>query len=115
MLKAVRRNGSAVCLRFSKPVSIHLGYTSRAVFNNEKLRIRAAVLDAEGKTVPALLPVNFKIHLPDGKDFTVEARGLGGKRRHVASVTLDGRPLDGCILRHEDILRGGNLTFTMSE
>ncbi len=41
MLKAVRRNGSAVCLRFSRPVSVRLGYTSRAVSNSAKLCIRA--------------------------------------------------------------------------
>ena len=41
------------------------------VSGGEKLRIRTAVLDAEGKTVPALLPVSFKIHLPDGKELPV--------------------------------------------
>ncbi|MBQ7176121.1 MAG: hypothetical protein IJS08_01800 [Victivallales bacterium] len=41
LLKISRDNGSAIILRFSKPVSVRLGYTSRATFNDAKLRIRA--------------------------------------------------------------------------
>ena len=55
------------------------------------------------------------LHLPDGKNFTVVAKGLSPERRRVASVTLDGKPLTDWTIRHEDILRGGNLTFTMTE
>ena len=51
--------------------------------------------------------------LPDGKTFTVLAKELSPEHRHVASITLNGQPLDGWTIRHEDILRGGTLIFTM--
>ena len=53
------------------------------------------------------------LKLPDGKTFTVLAKGLSPEHRHVASVSLNGRPLDDWTIRHEDILGGGTLTFTM--
>ncbi|MBR1575417.1 MAG: GH92 family glycosyl hydrolase [Bacteroidales bacterium] len=55
----------------------------------------------------------MSLHLPDGKTFTVVAKGLAPERRRVASVSLNGLPLDGWVIRHEDILRGGTLEFTM--
>ncbi len=53
------------------------------------------------------------LKLPDGKTFTVLAKGLYAEHRQVASVTLNGQLLDGWTIRHEDILRGGTLIFTM--
>ena len=53
------------------------------------------------------------LKLPGGKSFTVLAKGLSPERRHVASVSLNGKPLDKWTLRHEDILKGGTLEFTM--
>ena len=53
------------------------------------------------------------LKLPDGKTFTVLAKGLSPEHRHVASVSLNGRSLDDWTIRHEDILGGGTLTFTM--
>jgi putative alpha-1,2-mannosidase len=53
------------------------------------------------------------LKLPDGKTFTVLAKELSPEHRHVASITLNGQPLDGWTIRHEDILRGGTLIFTM--
>ena len=54
------------------------------------------------------------IHLPDGKDFTIKTRGWSEENRHVASVTLNGQPLEGPVLTHAQILQGGTLTFTMT-
>ena len=56
----------------------------------------------------------MKIHLSDGKVFTIRARGLSEENSHVASVSLDGQPLDSPILTHAQILQGGTLTFTMT-
>ena len=53
------------------------------------------------------------LKLPDGKTFTVVADGLREGHRRVAAVSLNGKPLTDRTLRHEDILRGGTLTFTM--
>ena len=54
------------------------------------------------------------LQLPGGKKFTVIAKGLSPECRRVASVTLDGQPLEGPVLTHAQILRGGTLTFTMT-
>jgi len=53
------------------------------------------------------------IRLPEGKKFNVIAEGLSEENRHVASVTLNGRPLEENKIRHEDIVRGGVLRFRM--
>jgi putative alpha-1,2-mannosidase len=53
------------------------------------------------------------LNLPNGKRFTVRALNLSDANGYVGSVTLNGRPLDRSYLRHEDILAGGELVFTM--
>lgn len=53
------------------------------------------------------------LHLPNGRRFTVSARGLDEAHPYVARVTLNGRPLARVFLRHEEILAGGELAFTM--
>ena len=53
------------------------------------------------------------LKLPDGKTFTILAKGIGKGRHHVASVSLNGKPLTDWTVRHEDILGGGTLIFTM--
>jgi len=55
------------------------------------------------------------LSLTNGKSFTVEAKGLSKERKFVKAVTLNGKPLDGCVLRHADILAGGTLVFEMAE
>ncbi|WP_133500949.1 GH92 family glycosyl hydrolase [Cognatilysobacter terrigena] len=53
------------------------------------------------------------LNLPNGKRFTMIADGLDDAHPYVGRVTLDGRPLDRTFIRHEEILRGGELHFTM--
>ena len=52
--------------------------------------------------------------LADGKTFRIVARGLSEENLYVRSVMLNGRPLDGFLLRHADIARGGELVFEMA-
>lgn len=54
------------------------------------------------------------INLPNGKTFTIEAKGLGTDHPYVGSVRLNGKPLDRVWISHAEILRGGTLTFVMS-
>lgn len=54
------------------------------------------------------------LHLPNGKTFTIRAVGLSADHNYVASVTLNGAPLTQTFLRHEQIMAGGELVFTMS-
>ena len=46
--------------------------------------------------------------------FTVVAKGLSKENKYVKSVTLNGKPLDGFIIRHADIMAGGELVFEMT-
>lgn len=53
------------------------------------------------------------VRLPEGKTFTVLAKGLSECNKYVQCVKLNGKPMEGFILRHEQIMAGGTLEFTM--
>lgn len=55
------------------------------------------------------------IALPEGKTFTVEAPNNSGKNVYIASVKLNGQPYDKSFITYEDIMKGGVLTFEMSD
>jgi predicted alpha-1,2-mannosidase len=54
------------------------------------------------------------LSLPNGRQFTIRADGLGDANRYVGSVTLNGKPLQRGFIRHADIVAGGELRFLMS-
>lgn len=54
------------------------------------------------------------LNLPNGKRFTVRAEGLADDKPYVGKVTLNGKPLTRAYLRHDEIVAGGELVFTMS-
>jgi len=53
------------------------------------------------------------LNLPSGKRFTVIAPGVDDAHPYIAGVTLNGKPLGRAFLRHEEIMAGGELRFTM--
>ena len=53
------------------------------------------------------------LRLPNGRRFTMDAEGLSDAHPYVGTVTLDGAPLSRSYLRHDEIMRGGTLRFTM--
>ena len=53
------------------------------------------------------------LNLPNGKHFTIVADGLDDAHAYVGSASLNGHPLDRAFLRHEEIMAGGELRFTM--
>ena len=57
----------------------------------------------------------ISVALPGGKKFTVVADGISGANKYVKSVKLNGKPLDGFTIRHEDIMKGGELVFEMTD
>jgi len=57
----------------------------------------------------------MKIHLPGGKAFTVKAKDISDTNHRVASVALNGEPLQGASISHEAIMNGGTLEFTMRQ
>ena len=50
-----------------------------------------------------------------GKVFRMKANNLSAKNKYVKSATLNGKPLDGFVIRHADIMAGGELVFEMGE
>ncbi len=55
------------------------------------------------------------INLPNGEKFSVVAEHLSPAHPYVESVSLNGKPLDRGFLRHEEIVRGGELRFVMGD
>lgn len=53
------------------------------------------------------------VHLENGKTFRVEVQNQSDDNIYVQEVLLNGKPLQGYILKHEDIVNGGHLQFTM--
>jgi predicted alpha-1,2-mannosidase len=53
------------------------------------------------------------LNLPNGKHFTVIAEGLDDAHPYIERALLNGKPLQRAFLRHEEILAGGELRFTM--
>jgi putative alpha-1,2-mannosidase len=53
------------------------------------------------------------LRLPDGKTFRIVAEKMSPENRYVESVSLNGKPLDRSYLRHDEIMRGGELRFVM--
>jgi predicted alpha-1,2-mannosidase len=54
------------------------------------------------------------LHLPNGKTLTTVADNLSASNAFVQSVTLNGIPLKRTFVRHEELMRGGELHFVMS-
>jgi predicted alpha-1,2-mannosidase len=53
------------------------------------------------------------MNLPNGKRFTIEAEDLDDAHPYIGSVALNGKRLDRSFIRHEEIMAGGELHFTM--
>jgi len=53
------------------------------------------------------------LHLPNGKTFSIVADNLSDANGYVGSVLLNGQPLPRAFIRHEEIMQGGELRFTM--
>ena len=50
-----------------------------------------------------------------GRTFRVVAKGLSEAAKYVKSVSLNGHPLKGFVVRHSDIENGGELVFEMTD
>lgn len=56
-----------------------------------------------------------KLHLPEGKVFTVLAPGVSRKNCYIQSVKLDGVPYEKSYITHEQIMAGCTLEFEMGD
>jgi len=52
--------------------------------------------------------------LENGKTFTVEAINQSDKNVYVSKVLLNGQPISSHSIKHDDIIKGGKLTFYMT-
>jgi len=55
------------------------------------------------------------LHLPNGKSLKVVAENLNPSNQYIQSITLNGKPLTRSFIRHDELMRGGELHFVMSE
>jgi len=53
------------------------------------------------------------LNLPNGRRFTILAPGVDDAHPYIGAVTLNGRPLGRAFIRHEEIMAGGALRFSM--
>jgi hypothetical protein len=58
---------------------------------------------------------DLRFRLENGRTFRVRALNNGPKNVYIRSATLDGRPFTRSFLRHEEIVRGGELVFRMGD
>lgn len=62
---------------------------------------------------PSFDKVTF--NLENGKKFEIQAHGVGDKAFYIQKTLLNGKPMSGYQLSHDDILKGGKLEFWMGE
>jgi predicted alpha-1,2-mannosidase len=53
------------------------------------------------------------IALGNGKQLTIEAKNTSKENMYVQAAELNGKPLNNCWLYRDDLMKGGNLVFTM--
>ncbi|MDE6770159.1 MAG: glycoside hydrolase family 92 protein, partial [Muribaculaceae bacterium] len=56
---------------------------------------------------------HIEINLENGNKFVIEAPGATHDNYEVESITLNGKPLDGFLLSHSDLMNGGTLRFNL--
>jgi hypothetical protein len=56
---------------------------------------------------------NLKINMENGKTFTIKANHVSSENIYIQSATLNGKPYSKSFLKHEDIIKGGELVFEM--
>ncbi|MBR5176258.1 MAG: GH92 family glycosyl hydrolase [Bacteroidales bacterium] len=54
-----------------------------------------------------------EMRLSNGKVFRIKAKGVSDENKYIQSAALNGKPLDGPWITHEDIMAGGELTLEM--
>jgi len=54
------------------------------------------------------------IHLPNGKTFTIIAKNVSKDNKYIQSVKLNGKEYSQWYISHQDLLKGGELVFEMT-
>ncbi len=53
------------------------------------------------------------INLENGNKFSIKTKGISANNFYIQSATLNGKRYDASFIKHEDIMNGGELSFTM--
>jgi len=56
-----------------------------------------------------------KIHLENGKTFTIKAPNVSDKKFYIKNVRLNGKPLNHTFFAHSDLINGGTLEFELTD
>jgi predicted alpha-1,2-mannosidase len=54
------------------------------------------------------------LQLENGKEFVIDAANNSKENLYVSGISLNGKPWDKNYITHEELLKGGNLGFTMT-
>ena len=54
-----------------------------------------------------------RFHLQEGKTFTIKTEGLSEKNKYIRSILLNGKNYPYSAIRHNDIIKGGELVLKM--
>ncbi|MFD0795715.1 GH92 family glycosyl hydrolase [Mucilaginibacter litoreus] len=57
---------------------------------------------------------NATIQVGNGKTFNIVVKNQGAKNVYVQKIILNGKPLNGLSITHQDIMNGGDIVFYMS-
>ncbi|WP_299096076.1 GH92 family glycosyl hydrolase [Winogradskyella sp.] len=55
-----------------------------------------------------------KIHLENGKTLSITANNQSKENVYVKSISINGKPIEGTSISHQDIMNGGKIIFEMS-
>ena len=53
--------------------------------------------------------------LPNGRTLTIEAKGIGQAQKYVKRILWNGRPYKAASIAHSELVKGGTLTFEMTD
>lgn len=62
---------------------------------------------------PLLKSTTF--HLTNGREFTIRCDAMPDAESVIESITLNGHPFDGFILKHEDLMKGGEMMLRLKK
>ena len=58
---------------------------------------------------------SWTMHLPNGKDFSVEVKNFDPNRLRISKIELNGKPIDDFRITHSQMLEGGKMVITMDK
>jgi len=64
-------------------------------------------------TIGSPLFDRITINLPDGKKFTITARGASGGKKYIQNARLNGKVLENPWFTHDELMKGGSLELNM--